>query len=48
MDAAKEQKDRSEFEATLLDAVPHVRAFARSLTRNREAAFVRCSRGPLR
>ena len=38
MDAAKEQNDRSEFEAILLDAVPHVRAFARSLTRNREEA----------
>ena len=38
MDVAKEQNDRAEFEATLLDAVPHVRAFARSLTRNREEA----------
>jgi RNA polymerase sigma-70 factor (ECF subfamily) len=38
MDAAKEENDRSEFEATLLEAVPHVRAFARSLTRNREEA----------
>lgn len=38
MDPAKEQNDRSEFEAILLDAVPHVRAFARSLTRNREEA----------
>lgn len=32
------QNDRSEFESILLDAIPHVRAFARSLTRHREEA----------
>jgi RNA polymerase sigma-70 factor (ECF subfamily) len=38
MDSPTNGNNRAEFEQTLLETIPHLRAFARSLTRNRERA----------